>query len=100
MKKVTLVAMVGFAAGTALAGQTSHLAAWTVTICLTADPNVDHNNLVVAPAELITNRILAGAGVKLNWHRNLHFCTDEPGRAVQVDLSGHTPSRELPGALG
>jgi hypothetical protein len=54
--------------------------------------NVDPNNLVVAPAELITNRILAGAGVKLNWHRNLHFCTDEPGRSIQVDSSGHTPS--------
>jgi len=62
--------------------------------------NVAPNTLVVAPAELITNRILAGAGVKLNWHRNLHFCTDEPSRSTQVDSSGHAPSSELPGAQG
>ena len=71
-----------------------------MTICLAADPNVDPYNFTVDQAERIANRILAGAGVKLNWHRSLRFCTDGPGRAVQVDLSGHTPSSELPGALG
>lgn len=100
MKRVTLVAMMGLAVGNVLAGQTSQLVAWTVTICLKAESNVDRYNLIVDQAMLIADRIFVGTGVKLDWHRNLHFCTMGPARAIQVDLSGHTPSSELPGALG
>ena len=73
----------------------------TVTICLQTDRNPEWLlQPIVERAQLIAGQIIASAGVRLDWRANLADCTGKSAKAIQVDLSCHTPPNVLPGALG
>ena len=97
MKQLTLLSAV-LTAGSAIAREPTQP---LVTICLTTDGNPAWlRQPVVERATMIADQILAGAGVRLSWRRNLDPCLGESVKAIQVDLSWNAPHNELPGALG
>lgn len=97
MTKIALLSAV-LAASTAVAREPSQQ---TVTICVGTDRDLAWAiRPPVEQAEMIADQILGSAGVHLFWSANLTPCMGKSLKAIQVDLSCHTPSAKLPGALG